>query len=97
MITDASTSAKQMSLARKCAKHGVNYDNWREQMKSWICIQLDDAYLNFNHLFLLCENTFGDDWFWSRTIVYGYEIYLTCEEDAVIFRLKYEDSCKQVS
>lgn len=97
MTVDTSTVSKQMSLARKCAKHGFDHKNWQEKTKSWVMVNIDIPTIDFDHLYTLCEESFGDDWVWSRDWVYGTQVYLMTEEDAVVFKLKYENLSKQVS
>lgn len=96
-IVMSSTLEKQMSLARKCSKHGIDYKNWKEKIRSWVIVEIENPRADFEKIYTACEESFGDDWIWSRDVIYGFQIYLLTEEDAVVFKLKYEDLSKQVS
>ena len=85
---------KALSLARKVAKFELTTDNWQEKVRDWAKVSFDNVPgLKFNEMFEYCDEQFGDDWCWSKDVMWRplFSFYFLHEEHATIFKLKYEN------
>lgn len=96
MITEVTNEYKRISLDRKCKKHGLTSSNWQSKVSTWSMVRVYLSNEEFDKAFIIAENIAEHDWAWSTDYSPGYYFYFVREEDAIIFKLKHENSSKQV-